>query len=317
MSMRAYAINEFGAIGSIQELPLSDPGEDEVLVAVHAAGVNVMDPIFVAGWMKDYLEHRFPFVPGIDLSGVVARVGPGVDQFAVGDEVYGVVAKAFAGAGTFAQSVVAGAETLAPKPASLTHAEAAAVPHVGLTALAAIDAADAQPGQVVAVVGATGGVGSFVTQLAAVRGATVVAVTSGSGAPQAREYGAAATVDYAGGDVATQLLAAYPHGVDALIDLHSDAEGLAELGRAVRSGGVAISSRGPAAAAGPRLEQRGVRFAAANRFPATRLPELTALIDAGQLRVPPLKVFTLEQTAAALAEMAEGHVRGKLVIAIV
>jgi NADPH:quinone reductase-like Zn-dependent oxidoreductase len=316
VSTRAYAINQFGAIGSLQDLPLSDPGEGEVLVAVHAAGVNVMDPIFVAGWMKDYMEHRFPFVPGIDLSGVVERVGPGVDQFAVGDAVYGVVAKAFAGAGTFAQSVVAGADTLAPKPASLTHAEAAAVPNAGLTALAVIDAADPQPGQVVVVVGATGGVGSFVTQLAAVRGATVVAVTSGAGAAQAREYGADSTVDYASGDVATQLLAAHPHGVDALIDLHSEADALAELGTAVRSGGVAVSPRGPAAAAAPRLEQHGVRFVAANRLPAARLPELTALLDGAQLRVPPLKVFTLEQTAAALAEMAEGHVRGKLVIEI-
>jgi len=314
--MRAFVINEFGARGSVQDVPPPEPGNGQVRVAVHAAGVNVMDPIFIAGWMKDYMEHRFPFIPGIDLSGVVELIGPRVTEFAAGDEVYGLVAKPFVGEGSFAESVVAGADTVAPKPASLTHVEAAAVPHAGLTALAAIDAADPQPGQVVVVVGATGGVGSFVTQLADVRGATVVAVTSASGAAQAREYSAASTVDYAGGNVAGRLLAVYPDGVDTLIDLHSDADGLAELARAVRSGGLAISPRGPAAAAAERLEQHGVRLLIANRLPASRLPELTALIDGGQLRVPPLKAFPLEQTNAALAEMAAGHVRGKLVISI-
>ena len=314
--MRAFVINEFGATGSVHDVPLPDPAAGQVRVTVHAAAVNVMDPIFIAGWMKDYMEHRFPFIPGIDLSGVVERLGPGVTGFAVGDEVYGLVAKPFVGEGSFAESVVAGADTLAPKPASLTHLEAATVPHAGLTALAAIDVADPQPGQVVVVVGATGGVGSFVTQLADVRGATVVAVASESGAAQARDYGAASTVDYAGGDVGGRLLAVYPDGVDILIDLHSDADGLAELGRAVRAGGLAVSPRGPAAAAAERLEQHGVRLMIINRLPASRLPELTALIDGGQLRVPPIKVFRLEQTPVALAKMAAGHVRGKLVIAI-
>lgn len=314
--MKAYAIDTFGTEGSVVELPEPQPGAGEVLVAVRAAGVNVMDPIFVAGWMKDYMEHRFPFVPGIDVSGVVEGLGQGVDSLQVGDDVYGVVARPFAGAGTFAELVVVAADTVAPKPRSLSHIEAAAVPHVGLTALAVMDAAAIEPGQVVAVVGATGGVGSFVTQLAALRGATVVAITSASGTAQALEYGASKTIDYAAGDVATQLRAAYPDGIDALIDLHSDGDAVAELGTAVRAGGVVVSPRGPAASATPALEARGVRFAPANRVPASRLPELTALFDAGKLKVPPIKEFPLEQTVAALAKMADGHVRGKLVIAV-
>lgn len=314
--MRAYAIKGFGTVGSVQDVPVGQPAAGEVLVSVKAAGVNVMDPIYVAGWMKDYQEHRFPFVPGIDLSGVVERLGSGVDGFAVGDEVYGIVARPFVGEGTYAEFVIAGADSIAPKPASLSHEEAASVPHAGLTALAAIDAADVQPDQVVAVVGATGGVGSFVTQLAARRGATVVAVTSPDGAAQALEYGATATADYTDGDVSVKLLAAHPGGVDALIDLHSDGDVLEKYATAVRAGGVVVSSRGPAASAAPALEARGVRFAGANRAPGTRLPELTALFDAGKLRVPPVKVYPLEKAPAALAEMAAGHVRGKLVIAV-
>lgn len=165
--MRAFAVDEFGATGSVHELPVPDPGEDEVLVRVHAASVNVMDPIYTAGWIKDYMEHRFPLVPGIDVSGVVERVGAGVDGAAVGGEVYGVAAKPFVGAGTFAEYVALPSGAVAPKPQSLSHDSAAAVPHAGLTALAAVDAADPRPQQVVVLVGATGGVGSFVTQLAA------------------------------------------------------------------------------------------------------------------------------------------------------
>lgn len=314
--MRAYAIKGFGTVGSVQDLPVGEPAAGEVLVAVRAAGVNVMDPIYVAGWMKDYQEHRFPFVPGIDLSGVVERLGAGVDGLAFGDEVYGVVARPFVGAGTYAERVIAGADSVAPKPVSLSHEEAGSVPHAGLTALAAVDAADVQADQVVAVVGATGGVGSFVTQLAAIRGATVIAVTSPDGTAQALENGAAATVDYTDGDVAVKLLAAHPGGIDALIDLHSDGDALEQIATAVRAGGVVVSTRGPAASAAPALEARGLRFASANRAPASRLPELTALIDAGKLRVPPIKVYPLDQAPAALAEMAAGHVRGKLVISI-
>ena len=275
-----------------------------------------MDPIYIAGWMKDYQEHRFPFVPGIDLSGVVERLGAGVGGFAAGDEVYGVVARPYVGEGTYAEFAIVGADSIAPKPASLTHEEAASVPHAGLTALAAVDAAELQAGQVVAVVGATGGVGSFVTQLAALRGATVIAVTSPDGAAQALEYGATATVDYSTGDVSVKLLAAHPGGIDALIDLHSDGDVLEQYATAVRADGVVVSPRGPAASAAPALEARGVRFVGANRAPATRLPEITALFDAGKLRVPPIKVYPLDQAPAALAEMAAGHVRGKLVISI-
>ena len=86
--MRAFAVDSFGSTGSIHNVPVPKPGEGEVLVRVHAAGVNVMDPIFTGGYIKDYMEHRFPLVPGIDLSGVVESIGPGVTNFVSRDEVY-------------------------------------------------------------------------------------------------------------------------------------------------------------------------------------------------------------------------------------
>ena len=183
--MKAFAVDSFGATGSVHEVPVPKPGEGEVLVRVHAAGVNVMDPIYTGGYIKDYMEHRFPLVPGIDLSGVVEAIGPGVSSFAAGDDVYGVSAKPFVGEGTFAEYVAAPVSGLARKPTAVSYTEAAALPHAALTALAAVDAADPRAGQVVLLVGAAGGVGSIVSQLAKQHGAKVVAVTSAQ-APKPR-----------------------------------------------------------------------------------------------------------------------------------
>jgi NADPH2:quinone reductase len=314
--MRAFAVDTFGAPGSVRTLPVPQPEAGQVLVEVHAAGVNVMDPIYVAGWIKDYMEHRFPLVPGIDLSGVVQAVGPDVAEFAVGDAVFGVSAKPFVGEGTFAEYASVPASGLARKPADLSPAEAAALPHAALTALAAVDGADPQSGQVVLVVGAAGGVGTIVSQLASGRGATVVAVTSAANAEQARSFGAAEAVDYTTADAVDQLRERHPDGFDALIDMHSDADEFARYASLVHSGGIAVSTRGPAGAAAPQIEAGGVRFAAANRAAPERLAEISEAIEAGTLRVPPIKTFSLDQTSDALTEMANGHVRGKLVIAV-
>jgi NADPH:quinone reductase-like Zn-dependent oxidoreductase len=314
--VRAFAVDSFGAKGSVHEVPIPEPGEGEVLVRVHAAGVNVMDPIFTGGYIKDYMEHRFPLVPGIDLSGLFESIGPGVTTFAVGDEVFGVSAKPFVGEGTFAEYVAAPASGLARKPAGLSHAEAASLPHAALTALAAVDAADPQPRQVILLVGAAGGVGTIASQLASQRGARVVAVTSAASAEHARSYGAAETADYSSGDVVEQIKASHPDGVDGVIDLHSDADEFARYASLVRKGGVAVTTRGPAGAAAPEIEMRGVRFASANRAAPERLAEISEAVDAGRLRVPPLKTFRLEQAPEAMAEIANGHVRGKLVIEV-
>lgn len=316
MSMRAFAVDEFGAPGSIHQLPIPEPGPGEILVTVHGAGVNVMDPLYVAGAVKDYMEHRLPLVPGIDFAGVVDRVGPEVERFAAGDDVYGINSKPFVGAGTFAESVVVGADSAAPKPESLDYAEAASVPHVGLTALAAIEAADPQPGQTIVVVGATGGVGSFVTQIASARGATVVAVTTASGAAQAREYGADETIDYQATDVPAALREGYPAGVDAVISTHGDVEVVAAIAGALRKGGLVVSPAVRADAGIAALEPLGVTFKSVNRLPTSRLPELTALIDGGQLRVPPITAYSLDATGEALKAMSAGHVRGKLVVTV-
>lgn len=312
--MHAFAVDRFGERGSVQELAIPEPEAGEVLVRVKAASVNAIDWMVAKGFLKDRVEHRFPLILGLDVSGVVERVGTGVEGHAVGNEVYGFSTKPFFGAGTFAEFTTLPASGIARKPSSVDHEGTAALPHTALTAIPAVEVVDLQDGQVVLVVGAAGGVGSYVTQLAARRGARVVAVTRGENAEYVRSLGASETIDYTTGDLIDLVRSRYPGGVDAIIDLVSETASLTRLGELVRAGGRVASSTGAADAA--VLEQRGLQGVNVNRATPERLTDLARLIDDRQLRVPAIRVYPLEQAADALAESERRHVRGKLVLTV-
>ena len=313
--MRAFAIDGFGQLGSIRELPEPVPGEGEVLVQVRAAGVSTTDIAVMAGMLKDYLEHRFPLVPGIDASGVVERVGPGADGFQEGDEVYGFVQRPVMGLGTWAERVALPVGGIERKPASLSHEQAAVIAHGALTAAAAMDAAAAGPGDRLVLLGATGGVGSYATQLATTAGVHVIAVTRGDYADYARSLGAADVIDYAPTDPVEAVRERYPDGIDVLIDLAGIPElssGFAEL---VHSGGRVISAIMPPDVEG--LAARGVQGILANRMLAEhRFPEIAARIADGGLRLPAIQTFSFEDVGAALELQATRHVKGKLAIIV-
>jgi NADPH:quinone reductase-like Zn-dependent oxidoreductase len=312
--MRAFAIDRFGERGSVRELAVPEPEAGEVLVRVKAASVNAIDWMVAKGFLKDRVEHRFPLIPGVDVSGVVERVGTGVDGFAAGDVVYGFSMKPFFGAGTFAEFTALPAGGIAPRPSSVDDEGAAALPHTALTAISSVEVVDPQDGQVVLVVGASGGVGSSVTQLAARRGAHVVAVTRAKNAEYVRSLGASETIDYTTGDLLELVRSRHPGGVDAIIDLASDAASLTRLSELVRAGGRVVSSAGAADAAA--LGQRGLQGVNVNRASPDRLTDLTRLIEDRQLRLPAIRVYPLEQAADALAESERRHVRGKLVLTV-
>lgn len=310
--MRAFMVEQFGKSGTIGERPVPQPGEGEILVRVAAAGVNAMDPIFRAGFAKDWMEHRFPLTPGLEYAGTVEAVGPGVQGLSVGDEVFGAVGKAYAGEGSFAEYVTAVAAAAARRPAALAAEQAAALPVAGGAALAALDASGASAGDVIAIVGAAGGVGGLATQLAAQRGVRVVAVTSGANDRYVRELGAAEVVDYAAGDVVERLLALEPAGVAAVIDLFHDVQGAAALAGAVRAGGRVVSGVAfgldQALAGGP---VSGHVFRAAWE----RAGELGELAAAGRLKVD-TTVLPLDRAAEALDRQLGKQVRGKQVLAV-
>jgi NADPH:quinone reductase-like Zn-dependent oxidoreductase len=312
--MRAFALKSFGEKGAVLDLPDPVPQDGQVLVRVKAAGVNVFDAWVVQGAMKDAMEHMFPLVPGVEASGIVQSLGGGVTGFKEGDEVYGVSVKPFLGEGTFAELATFTSDGISARPESVDFVGAAALPHTGLTALTAINEIDPREGQIVVIVGATGGVGSFVTQLAAGRGARVVAVASADRADYAQEMGASETIDYAKGDLLEQVRSAYPDGIDALVDLYGDAPALARLLEVVRPGGVVLSTSG---ATDPELlAQRGLRGGNINRASPQRLPELTRIVDEKQLQAPSTKVYPLDRAGEAVEEVQSRHVRGKLVISL-
>jgi len=313
--MRAFAIDGFGQVGSIRDLPDPVPGDGEVLVQVRAAGVSTTDLAVMAGMLKDYLEHKFPLVPGIDASGIVERVGPGVDGFQQGEEVYGFVQRPVMGLGTWAERVALPVGGIRPKPASLKHEQTAVIAHGALTAAAAMDAAAVSPGDRLVLLGATGGVGSYATQLATTAGVHVIAVTRGEYADYARSLGAADVIDYTATEPVEAARERYPNGVDALIDLAGIPElssGFADL---VHSGGRVVSVIMPPDVEG--LAARGVEGILANRMLAEhRFPEIAARIAEGEIRLPAIQTFSFEDVGAALELQATRHVKGKLAIAM-
>jgi NADPH2:quinone reductase len=244
--MKALAIDELGQPGSLHDIPVPEPAEGQVRIRVAAAGLNPFDNAVVQGFLKDRMEHRFPLVPGMDASGTVEALGQGVEAWAVGDEVFGSVGKRYLGEGTLAEFATMSAGRVARKPASVDHTAAAAIPVAGVTALVMADALELSEGHVVVANGATGGVGSYFVQLASARGARVVAVCRGENADYARRLGATEVIDYTSGDVAEAIRSLFPEPLDAIADMHGDAETVARLAEPVRSGGHVASAVGAA-----------------------------------------------------------------------
>ena len=329
--MRAVAVGRFGEPPALVDLPEPVPGPGEVLVRVEAAGVNPLDWRIAAGEFERRLPHTFPLVLGVDAAGTVAAVGEGVRRFAVGDAVYGQFFRPPLGTGTYAEYVAVpermttGAIGRAPLGYAVSYA--AALPTVGMAALGVLDAIDLRPGQTVLVVGATGGVGSTVVQLAALRDAEVVGTARPDAARWIRDLGAVETIDHSAGSIADRVKVDWPDGIDALVDLASDATAFEHLTELVRDGGVAVSLVYGA----PRRLLEGDRIRAINYTlplpapgdPLDAMPDpskvqlltrLTALIESGGLQNPIQAEVGLADAPAAVARNRAGRARGKTVI---
>jgi NADPH:quinone reductase-like Zn-dependent oxidoreductase len=255
--------------------------------------------------MRDIFPATFPSGQGSDLAGVVAETGPGVDGFAVGDEVLGFSEKR----ASHAEFIVVPAENLTAKPAAVSWEVAGALYVAGTSAYAAVRAVGLSQGDVVVVAGAAGGVGSIAVQLAADAGATVLGIAGPSNDEWLRGHGVI-PVNY-GDDLAERLRAAAPTGrVDAFLDFFGG--GYVEL--AVDQLGVA-----------PDRVDTIIDFAAAEQFKvrtagnadaanADVLAELAALVADGKLEVPIAEVFALDDVQKAFRSLEQRHTRGKIVL---
>lgn len=332
--MRAFILDRYGSKVALRAGEVADPvvGEDDVLVQVHAAGVNLLDSKLRSGEFKLILPYRVPLVLGHDVAGVVVRVGARVTRFKVGDEVY--ARPADHRIGTFAELIAVKEPDLALKPKNLTMEEAASIPLVGLTAWQAlVERGQLKPGQQVFIQAGSGGVGTFAIQLAKHLGATVATTTSTANVDLVRDLGADVVVDYKTEDFEAKL-----RGYDLV--LHSqDGKALAKSLRVLRPGGRLVSISGPptrefAAEIGApwyvKLVASIVSFGTRRRVrrlgavfsflfmkaSGDQLRQLAALIEAGAVRPVVDKVFSFESTNDALAYVETGRARGKVVIKV-
>jgi NADPH:quinone reductase-like Zn-dependent oxidoreductase len=206
--MRAVTLDAFDAAPSMRD-DLPDPiaAADGLVVRVRASSVNPVDNAIAAGMLREMVDHDFPVVLGRDYAGIVEAIGPDVEGYAPGDEVFGFLlhANPTVQEGSWADLIALNPEMqLAPKPASLDLAAAGVAPLAGIAALAAVDALALSKGETILIVGATGGVGSFAAQLAARAGATIIAPALPEDADYLRELGVTEQLDR-NGDVASAV----------------------------------------------------------------------------------------------------------------
>ncbi|RDK10055.1 NADP-dependent oxidoreductase [Cupriavidus lacunae] len=330
--MKAFVLDRYGKKRALRsaDMPSPELRDGEVLVQVHAAGVNQLDSRIRDGEFKLILPYRLPLILGHDVAGTVVKVGPRVRQFKPGDEVY--ARPDDFRIGTFAEYIAIKEESLAIKPKALSMEEAASIPLVGLTAWQAlIEIAKLKKGQKVFIQAGSGGVGTFAIQLARHVGATVATTTSSANIDLVKSLGADIAIDYKKDDF-ERLLQNYD------VVLHSqDAAALKKSLRVLKPGGTLISISGPpdpAFAKGigapwfvnliVRLLSSRVRKRAARRdlrysflfmrASGPQLREITSLMDAGAIRPVVDRVFPFESTNEAMAYVEKGRAKGKVVV---
>jgi NADPH:quinone reductase len=202
--------------------------------------------------------------------------------------------------------------TIARKPGTIDHTDAAAIPVAGVTALTMVEATSVSDGDVVVAIGATGGVGSYLVQLAAKRGARILAVCSAKNADYARNLGAAEVIDYEAGDVVEAVRSLVPDGVDVIAEMHGG-DDTARLTELVRSGGRVVSAVGGADE--ETLKARGIEAANITGMVSTASLETVAgMLERGEIVSPEIRTFPLADAAEAFEQVGSGHTRGKIVV---
>jgi NADPH:quinone reductase-like Zn-dependent oxidoreductase len=303
-TIRAVRIHSFGGpdVLRFEDVQVPTPGNDEMLVRVHAAGVNPVDWKIREGLLG---QGPLPQFMGSDFSGVVEALGPGVKDFRVGEAVFGIVAEE---SGSYAEFATAPEPRVARKPDALDDVQAAALPIASLTAWQALfDAAQLQAGQRILIHAAAGGVGGFAVQFARWKGAHVIGTASAESAGFVRQLGASEVVDYR----STKFEDAV-NEIDVVLDtIGGDTQ--ARSWKVLRRGGILVSIVGPpseekAAAQGAR----GVFLISKPR--GDQLARIADLIVSGQVKITVEKVLPLREARQAQELSQSGHAHGKIVL---
>jgi len=333
-NMKAFIVDRYGSKDGLRagEMPDPEVREDDVLVQIHAAGVNLLDSKIRNGEFKRILPYRLPLILGNDVAGVVVRVGSRVRRFEPGDEVYARPDQDRIGA--FAEFISMNENAVAIKPKKLTMEEAASIPLVGLTAWQVlIERANLKKGQKVLIHAGSGGVGTFAIQLAKHLGAIVATTASTANLDLVKGLGADIVIDYRKDDFETVL-----HDYDVVLN-SLGGETLEKSLRVLKPGGKLVSISGPpdpdfAKQIGSswilrlamrllsyRIRKKAKRHHVSYSFLFMRasgdqLREIASLIDSGTIRPVVDRVFAFESTKEALAYVEKGRARGKVIVKV-
>ena len=333
--MKAFIVKKYGKKETLHLTDWAEPtvSEQDVLVQVHSAGVNLLDSLIRNGEFKLFLPYKPAFVNGHDVAGVVTKVGSKVANFKVGDEVYARPSDHHIG--TFAEFISIPEMDVALKPKNLTMEEAGSIPLVGLTAWQAlVEIGNVQKGQKVFIQAGSGGVGTLAIQLAKHLGAFVATTTSSKNSDLVKGLGADLIIDYKTEDFETKL-----KEYDLVLHSNRDPKILAKSLRILKPGGQLVSLVGPptpefataiklpwylkfviqllSAKARKSAKKMNVSFKFLfMRADGKQLGQITQLIEAGILKPVIDKVFPFEQTNEALTYVETGRSKGKVVIKV-
>jgi NADPH:quinone reductase-like Zn-dependent oxidoreductase len=306
-SLHVVRIHRFGGsdVLSLDEVPLPELQNDEILLRIHAASVNPIDFKIRSGEFPPVDGSKLPYPMGRDASGVVERCGKQVDGVAEGDVIF---AMSGIGYGTYADYVVLKRGEFAPRPSSLDHAHAAAVPLAALTAWQGLfDHGGLQKGQRVLIHGGAGGVGHMAIQFARHAGAHITVTASARDLDFVRAIGADEAIDYRGKPFEESL-----KNVDLVYDLVGGATRERSF-QVMRSNGIMVSTVGEPSK--EKASEYGVRVVGYMAQPkAAQLSRIGELIDDGEVRVNIAKTFSLKDASAAQDFLEDEHVRGKVVL---
>ena len=332
--MKAFIINKYDKKGvlALTDVPAPLVKDTDVLVDIHAAGLNLLDAKIKSGEFKLILPYKFPLILGHDVAGVVTQVGKKVKKFKVGDQVF--ARPADGRIGTLAELIAIDENEVALKPKNLTMEEAASIPLVALTAWQVlVERAQLRKGQKVFIQAGSGGVGTIAIQLAKHLGATVATTAGAASFDLLKKSGADVLIDYK-----TQDFEAMLSGYDVVLN-SQDTKTLEKSLNVLKPGGKAISISGPPT---PDLAQQtgapwyvkivlsllsgSIRRKAKKRHvdysflfmraDGQQLAQLAKLIEAGTIKPVVDKVFSFEQTNEALAYVESGRAKGKVVISV-
>lgn len=306
--MKAARLHAYGTVEAVTLDEIASPqmSDHDVLVRITAASVNPLDVKLTSGVLADYFPLSFPYVLGSDLAGTIERVGSGVSGWQIGDRVIGRADPVKGGA--FAPVAVLPVTHVAPAPAKLPLDEAAGLPTVAGTAWQALfETADLRRGQTALIHAGAGGVGSSAIQLAHQAGAKVIATASAGNLALLRELGADQAIDYRQGDFAAGL-----HNIDVVLDTLGG-EVQQRSFTVLRRGGKLVSVVAPPDEALARQHDVIASFVF-HQTDRARLNQVASLCEAGKLKPVIDRKMPLEAATEALAYVAAGHARGKVLL---